>query len=44
MNDPLQPVIAKEEGWVRANRKPLIVGAAAMLVLVVVVLGIVHLL
>jgi hypothetical protein len=44
MTDPVQPLITKESSWVRTNRKPLVIGAALMLALVLLVIGIVHLL
>jgi F0F1-type ATP synthase membrane subunit c/vacuolar-type H+-ATPase subunit K len=40
----LPQAIAKQESWIKANRKPLIIGAVLMLALVLFVLGIVHLL
>jgi hypothetical protein len=39
-----QTVVTKQDSWVKANRKPLIIGAAAMLGVVILILGIVHLL
>jgi hypothetical protein len=48
MTDPLPPevsqLVTKEQSWVKANRKPLIIGAALMLLIVSLVIGIAHLL
>jgi hypothetical protein len=49
MTDPLPPevlnaLVTKEQSWVKTNRVPLILGAAAMLGIVLLVIGVVHLL